>query len=493
MSGPTDREPGTSAPGGEDADRGLGDLLARLEPPEHGAGFWESLDGVLASDGQGGPKAAEAGAEGRDAALGARLRRLPLPAHKPEFWKAVEGTLAAGMVGERPRRRRTRRRIVAAAAIAAAATFLVAAWFGLPGGFDGGVGRALAHVFLPPLETTATTPAKVTGDELVWTSRGVTNPSTGVYDVDVFARDLSSGRSRALSTSASSKQLVAAGDGKVAWIDERGGAAALVVDDLRSGLQTRVAELGVSHAPAATGAQAPATDVALSGDTVIWIDHHRGDGDLWAYDLATHETVPVCLDRWSQSQPAISGATVVWVDGRDDTYGTNGPYYLNGSDIFGHDFSTGLTFPICRAADDQLDPAVSGPIVVWQDGRHRTSRDPGNWDIYGYDLRTGREFAIADGEGSETHPAISGNVVLWTEQYAAPGADGRASSLIMGRDLKSGRSFVVSGDPGPYDDASISGSTAVWCSLGRDGTPIAVFGAQVFAHDGRPEVLPLGR
>jgi hypothetical protein len=84
-------------------------------------------------------------------------------------------------------------------------------------------------------------------------------------------------------------------------------------------------------------------------------------------------------------------------------------------------------------------------------------------------------------------------VALWTEQYATPGSDGRTSSLIMGRDLKSGRSFVVSGDPGPYDDASISGSTAVWCSLGRDGTPIAVFGAQVFAHDGRPEVLPLSR
>ena len=229
MSEPTDRDRGATAGGDDGADRGadrrLGDLLSRLEVPEHGVGFWDSLDGVLASDGRGNQKAAEAGAEGRDGALGARLRRLPLPAHTPGFWRTVEGALAADTAAMRPRRRRAWKRIVAAAAVAAAATFLAAAWFGLPGGSDGGVGRALAHVFLPPLETTATTPAKVTGNQLVWTSRHVTDPSTGVYDVDVFARDLLSGRSRALSTSASWKQLAAAADGKVAWIDERGGHA----------------------------------------------------------------------------------------------------------------------------------------------------------------------------------------------------------------------------------------------------------------------------
>jgi beta propeller repeat protein len=45
-------------------------------------------------------------------------------------------------------------------------------------------------------------------------------------------------------------------------------------------------------------------------------------------------------------------------------------------------------FPICIAAGDQFDPAISGDTVVWYDGRN------GNADIYGYDLSAHSEFPI---------------------------------------------------------------------------------------------------
>ncbi len=467
-------------------DAALGELLGRLELPEHGGGYWRALDGSLACE-------SRPAGQAPDAALATRLRRLPLPRHQHGFWQTIEATLGA-QAQARPQAPRRWPRIVAAAAVAAAATFLVAAWFGLPGGFDGGVGRALAHVFLPPLQigSPQATPAKITGNELVWTSRRVTNPSTGVYDVNIFALNVTNGRSCAVSTYPSWKQLVAVGDGKVAWIDGRGSADALYVHDLTTGAETRIAAVGPARAPGQPLAErAAASGAALSGDTVVWIDRRHGDGDVWAYDLTDGHETPVCTDRWGQSQPAVSGDIAVWTDERDNTYGFNGPYYLNGTDIFGRDLATGTTFPICRAVDDQLFPAVSGPIVVWQDGRHRTSRDPNNWDVYARDLRTGREFPIANGPGAQTHPAISGNIVLWTTQVTSPGGTSPSDTIIMGRDLRSGRSFSVS-DPGRFDYPAISGDMAVWCVLGRDETPIAVYGAKVVAHDGRVEVQPVG-
>ncbi|MHB9070218.1 MAG: PEP-CTERM sorting domain-containing protein, partial [Sedimentisphaerales bacterium] len=51
--------------------------------------------------------------------------------------------------------------------------------------------------------------------------------------------------------------------------------------------------------------------------------------------------------------------------------------------------------------------SIDGNLLVWMDDRN------GDYDIFGYDLLTQTEFAIATGLGDQLRPAISGNIVVW--------------------------------------------------------------------------------
>ncbi|MHC4432636.1 MAG: hypothetical protein ACYTBS_12425, partial [Planctomycetota bacterium] len=39
----------------------------------------------------------------------------------------------------------------------------------------------------------------------------------------------------------------------------------------------------------------------------------------------------------------------------------------------------------------------------------------GNWDIFGYNLTTRRQFGITGDAGDQINPAISGNTVVWQD------------------------------------------------------------------------------
>ena len=77
---------------------------------------------------------------------------------------------------------------------------------------------------------------------------------------------------------------------------------------------------------------------------------------------------PICTDSAGQVNPAISGDIVVWCDARNGNV-----------DIFGYNLITSTEFPICTDSllEQQVAPAISGDIVVWYDESN------GNWDIYG--------------------------------------------------------------------------------------------------------------
>ena len=49
---------------------------------------------------------------------------------------------------------------------------------------------------------------------------------------------------------------------------------------------------------------------------------------------------------------------------------------LDNPDIFGHNLTTGREFQITDDPADQTNPAISGPVVVWQDSRS------GTWNVY---------------------------------------------------------------------------------------------------------------
>lgn len=70
----------------------------------------------------------------------------------------------------------------------------------------------------------------------------------------------------------------------------------------------------------------------------------------------------------------------------------------------------------------QINPDISGHLIVWQDDRN------GNWDIYGYNLITREEFLITTETAvlttahpaDQTNPAISGSLVVWEDSRDTP-------------------------------------------------------------------------
>ncbi|NIS36471.1 MAG: hypothetical protein GWN07_03260, partial [Actinobacteria bacterium] len=96
----------------------------------------------------------------------------------------------------------------------------------------------------------------------------------------------------------------------------------------------------------------------------------------------------------NQLYPAVSGTVVVW---QDDRNGHNDIYLKDLADLSGA--ATRLT----TDEGSQERPAIDGDIVVWQDDRG------GDFDIYGYDRATSKEFIVFEGSGDQQNPVVSGD------------------------------------------------------------------------------------
>jgi len=165
---------------------------------------------------------------------------------------------------------------------------------------------------------------------------------------------------------------------------------------------------------------------ALARPLIVWEDARAFSSsqfDIYGYDPITGREFRICADLpGDQVDPAVSGDVVVWTDWRNDPGdGSDADIYAARLDsdeppsVTG--FALGLAeFTICTAPGWQYLPAVSGDIVVWQDSRGFT--DTG-WDIYGYDIAARREFPICTAPGDQVAPAISGNIVVWSDERNA--------------------------------------------------------------------------
>ena len=153
---------------------------------------------------------------------------------------------------------------------------------------------------------------------------------------------------------------------------------------------------------------------------------------------------PICTDPGGQVEPAVSGNIVVWEHWRELPGKWNWDI-----DIYGYDLSQRRTFPICTADADQRLPAISGHIVVWQDRRNHPDESDGE-DIYAYDLQTTREFPVCTAPRHQGWPAVSGDIIVWADarNYDRTGSD------IYGYNLSTGREFAVCAAPGDQLRAS---------------------------------------
>ncbi len=93
-------------------------------------------------------------------------------------------------------------------------------------------------------------------------------------------------------------------------------------------------------------------------------------------------TFPVCTDASDQYHPDVASRTyspvcmdrIVWQDWRNASGGA-------GYDIYSYDLATNQEIPMCTAASDQRDPAVSG-AAIWRDGRLPNP----DMDLWGWQL-----------------------------------------------------------------------------------------------------------
>jgi len=181
-----------------------------------------------------------------------------------------------------------------------------------------------------------------------------------------------------------------AGKGNIAWIT-----------DIRA---FELDGLGLSF-DVTNSAKLPESDPAVSGSTVVWQERCAGRSG-WSSGFLRYRNIDsdaggrrLAGIRDKQSVNAsIDDNFVVWQDDR------NGDW-----DIYGLDIKSGEEREIYKGPGDQEYPAVHGSLVVWQDNRN------GDWDIYGYDLTTGSVFPVFVGGGNQTEPAVCGDVVVWTD------------------------------------------------------------------------------
>lgn len=149
------------------------------------------------------------------------------------------------------------------------------------------------------------------------------------------------------------------------------------------------------------------TAPAIYGDRIVWTDGRNGNSDIYMYNLSSCKETLITANNSLQSQPAIYGDKIVWQDGR------NGGSYKDGDlignwDIYMFDLFTSTETQITINSSKQLNPAIYGNKIVWEDYRS------GNKDIYIYDLSTHKETQITADQSDEYYPTIYGDTIVWT-------------------------------------------------------------------------------
>lgn len=247
----------------------------------------------------------------------------------------------------------------------------------------------------------------------------------------------------------------------IAWADRRTGIFDVVTYDTDGGQEQRLALVVPLPAPGTERAQP-----TLDGQTLAWVTTPPVDEGgassgsvtqqqtIGAYDLARNRLIPTPNIAPGQfRRPAISGGTIIYSVKR------NGQW-----DVFGYDTATTAEFPIAVGSGVHGAVVASGGTLAYE-----VYRD-GSWDIMGYNLKDKREFPIATGAGDQVEPQISGPMVVYRNLNATGG-----TPALMLYNVETKQSKTVAKDHFLQTHA-ISGDLVVWEDW-RSGMP------NVFAYD----------
>lgn len=148
-----------------------------------------------------------------------------------------------------------------------------------------------------------------------------------------------------------------------------------------------------------------------------------------------------------QLNPDVSGEVLVWQDSRSGRW-----------DIYMKDLGSGAAAqPVAFLEADQVDPSVSGDMIVWADKR------TGNWDIYAYSISGGGEIPVYTGSGDQTLPVVYGTRVAWQDNSAG-------NWNICMRDMTAVESVCITNHERDQMHPSISDQYIAWEDY-RHGQP----------------------
>lgn len=171
---------------------------------------------------------------------------------------------------------------------------------------------------------------------------------------------------------------------------------------------------------------------AIYGELVVWHDLRNGNFDIYAYNLSSGEEIQITGNESDQMYPAVYGDRIVWEDSRNGN-----------SDIYMYNLSSGEGMQITNNASDQLSPAIYGDVIVWEDHTNVNLSDIDNMtlekftqldiNIHMYNLSTGEETRITSNASAQINPAIHGDRIVWEDLRNGTG-DIRMYSLSTGEE-----------------------------------------------------------
>ena len=226
-------------------------------------------------------------------------------------------------------------------------------------------------------------------------------------DSDIYGKDLSGGEKFPVADGAGDQRKPSISGNTVVYESRNSdGKWEIYTYDLTSNQKSLVSASNTNNAVDA--------NPTISGDTVVWqapVTKQKDDGTsvivskIFVKNLTTGEESQVNPDGLeSQDQPAVSDGIVVW---RQESVAN---YDIFGKDLYAKSLDTGEVFQITTNEKDQVAPAISGAVVVWEDHTN------GKAEVHGKNLQTGETFQVVASSDPQTNPSISGKIVVWEKQ-----------------------------------------------------------------------------
>ena len=166
---------------------------------------------------------------------------------------------------------------------------------------------------------------------------------------DIYAYDLTTHTEFAVSRQADSQTAPDISGATVVWVDRRNDNADGTNPDIYGATIDPVAHTATTFPICVNTAKQ--NEPAIDGNTVVWTDYRHGSAEIYSYNLLTH--VESRLSTNGQ-HAEVSGKTVVWQ--QDSAQGTF---------IAGENLATGRTFTVAQDAAGDSDPHISGKTVVY--------------------------------------------------------------------------------------------------------------------------------